>query len=125
MRLSPVLRANEELDPLKYIKDIIARLLDVSTTNVFVMRKTTGFLIMSVPINRRKNQEIKNAVPKIKLRTRSLPSLRILVERVISGVKRCYIVHDVLRNTTAHFDDLVMEIVCGLHYFRTTLRDNA
>jgi hypothetical protein len=84
MRLSPVLRANEELDPLKYIKDIIARLLDVSTTNVFVMRKTTSFLIMSVPINRRKNQEIKNAVPKIKLRTRSLPvsvsSLNVLFQ---------------------------------------------
>jgi hypothetical protein len=31
------------------------------------------------------------------------------VEHVIAGGKRCRIVHDVLRNTKAHFDDLVME----------------
>ena len=48
--------------------------------------------------------------------------IRILVAHVIAGVKRCRIVHDVFRNTTAHFEDLVMEIACGLHNFRTTLR---
>jgi hypothetical protein len=53
-----------------------------------------------------------------------ISSIRILVEHVISGVKRCRIVHDVFRNTKAHFDDLVMEIACGLHNFRTTLRYN-
>jgi hypothetical protein len=53
-----------------------------------------------------------------------ISSIRILVEHVIASVKRCRIVHDVLRNTTAHFDDLVMEIACGLHNFRTTLRYN-
>jgi glycerol-3-phosphate cytidylyltransferase-like family protein len=40
-----------------------------------------------------------------------ISSIRILVEHVISGVKRCRIVHDVFRNTKAQFDDLVMEIV--------------
>ncbi len=54
-----------------------------------------------------------------------ISSIRILVEHVIAGVKRCRIVHEVLRNTTAHFDDLVMEMACGLHNFRTTLRDKA
>jgi hypothetical protein len=54
-----------------------------------------------------------------------ISSLRILVEHVIGSVKRCRIVHEVLRNTTAHFDDLVMEIACGLHNFRTTLRYNS
>ena len=53
-----------------------------------------------------------------------ISSIRILVEHVIGSVKRCRIVHDVFRNTTAHFDDLVMEIACGLHNFRTTLRYN-
>ena len=51
-----------------------------------------------------------------------IASIRILVEHVIAGVKRCRIVHDVFRNTKAHFDDLVMEIACGLHNFRATLR---
>ena len=50
--------------------------------------------------------------------------IRILVEHIIAGVKRCRIVHDGLRNTTAHFDDLVMEIACGLQNFRTSLRYN-
>ena len=42
-----------------------------------------------------------------------ISSIRILVEPVMAGVKRCRIVHDVLRNTKAQFDDLVMEIACG------------
>ena len=54
-----------------------------------------------------------------------IASIRILVEHVISGVKRCRIVHDVFRNTKAQCDDLVMEIACGLHNFRTILRYNA
>ena len=54
-----------------------------------------------------------------------ISSIRILVEHVIAGVNRCRIVHEVLRNTTAHFDDLVMEMACGVHNFRTTLRDKA
>jgi hypothetical protein len=54
-----------------------------------------------------------------------ISSIRILVEHVIAGVKRCRIVHEVFRNTKAQFDDLVMEIACGLHNFRTALRYNA
>lgn len=50
--------------------------------------------------------------------------IRILVEHIMAGVKRCRIVRDVFRNTKAPFDDLVMEIACGLHNFRTMLRYN-
>jgi hypothetical protein len=32
--------------------------------------------------------------------------------------KRCHIVHDVFRNTQAHFADRVMAIACGLHNLR-------
>jgi hypothetical protein len=60
--------------------------------------------------------------PDDKAENKKIASIRILVEHVIAGVKRCRIVHDILRNTTAHFDDLVMEIACGLHNFRATLR---
>ena len=63
--------------------------------------------------------------PEDKAETTRISRLRILVEQVISGVKRCRIVHDVFRNTKAQFEDLVMEIACGLHNFRTTLRYNA
>jgi hypothetical protein len=48
--------------------------------------------------------------------------IRIIIEHVICGVKRCRIVKDVFRNTKDKFDDLVMEIACGLHNFRTACR---
>jgi hypothetical protein len=34
-------------------------------------------------------------------------------------------VKDVFRNTKRYFADQAMEIACGLHKFRTTLRDHA
>jgi hypothetical protein len=39
-----------------------------------------------------------------------ISSFRIVVEHVISGIKRCHIVKDVFRNTKDGYDDLVMEI---------------
>jgi len=74
------------------------------------------------PKKKPRNQELSAAD---KAENTMTASIRILVEHVIAGVKRCRIVHEVFRNTKAHFDDLVMEIACGLHNFRTTLRDNA
>jgi len=51
-----------------------------------------------------------------------ISSARIIVENIISGVKRCHIVKDVFRNKKDGFDDLVMEIACGLHNLRTANR---
>ena len=51
-----------------------------------------------------------------------ISKVRIIVEHVICGIKRCRIVKDVFRNTRDKFDDLVMEIACGLHNFRTAYR---
>jgi hypothetical protein len=51
--------------------------------------------------------------------------IRILMEHIIAGVKRCRIVKDVFRHTKLYCADQVMEIACGLHNFRTTLRYNA
>ena len=49
-------------------------------------------------------------------------SVRIIVENVIAGVKRCRIVKDVLRLTKTGISDLVMEIACGLHNLRVSCR---
>jgi hypothetical protein len=57
-----------------------------------------------------------------KRRNHRISQVRIVVEHVLAGVKRCRIVKDVLRNTTEGFADLVMEIACGLHNFRTARR---
>ena len=49
-------------------------------------------------------------------------SVRIVVEHVLAGVKRCRIVKDVLRLTNAGMSDMVMEIACGLHNLRVSCR---
>jgi hypothetical protein len=51
-----------------------------------------------------------------------ISSTRIVVEHVIAGIKRCHIVKDIFRNTKTQFNDIVMEIACGLHNFRTLCR---
>jgi hypothetical protein len=59
-----------------------------------------------------------------KRRNRQISKVRIVAEHVISGIKRCRIVKDILRNTKDGFADLAMEIACGLHNFRTERRSN-
>ena len=51
-----------------------------------------------------------------------LSSGRVVVEKVIAGVKRCRIVKEVLRLTPEDIADLVMEIACGLHNLRVRCR---
>ena len=49
---------------------------------------------------------------------RLISSVRVVVEHVISGIKRLHIVKEVFRNTKENYDDLVMWLACGLHNFR-------
>lgn len=51
-----------------------------------------------------------------------ISSVRIVVENVICGVKRCRIVKDILRLSKENISDLVMEIACGLHNLPVTFR---
>lgn len=53
---------------------------------------------------------------------RIIAHVRVRVEHVISGVKRCRIVSDIFRNMKEGFDDAVMEVACGLHNFRVDAR---
>jgi len=48
--------------------------------------------------------------------------VRIIVDHVLAGVKRCRIVTDVLRLTTAGISDMVLEIACGWHNLRVSCR---
>lgn len=50
---------------------------------------------------------------------RLISSIRVVVEHVISGVKRCRIVKDIFRNTLSGYDDEVIELACALHNFRS------
>lgn len=57
-----------------------------------------------------------------KFLNRLISRVRIVVENVICGIKRCRIVKDCLRLTKQNISDLVMEIACGLHNLRVTFR---
>ncbi len=57
-----------------------------------------------------------------KFLNRMISRVRIVVENVICGVKRCRIVKDTLRLTKEQISDKVMEIACGLHNLRVTFR---
>ncbi len=57
-----------------------------------------------------------------KFTNRVISSGRILVENVIAGIKRCRIVKDILRNRQQGFDDLIMDLACGLHNLRVAHR---
>jgi hypothetical protein len=48
----------------------------------------------------------------------TISSVRIGIEHTLGGVKVFRIVADVYRNLRSGFDDLVMDITCGLHNFR-------
>ena len=53
---------------------------------------------------------------------RLISSVRVVIEHIIAGVKRCRIVKDVFRNTKQGFDDLAMELACCLHNYRSSCR---
>ena len=72
----------------------------------------------------KKKPKGKELPPEEKAENKILASIRILMEHIIAGVKRCRIVKDVLRHTKRFFADQVREIACGLHNFRTILRYN-
>ena len=89
-------------------------------------RKDTGFqgyeplgVIAWQPKKKPKGQDLSVADGFV---NQLLSSGRIVVEHSLSGVKRCRIVKDVLRNTQVGFSDLVMEVACALHNLRVEFR---
>ena len=53
---------------------------------------------------------------------RRISSIRVLIEHVISSVKRYRIVKDTFRQWREGIHDMVMETCCGLHNFRLRYR---
>lgn len=88
--------------------------------------KDTGFqgyepgkVITFQPEKKPKGKELP---PEVKTSNTLISKIRVVIEHILSGVKRCRIVKDVFRNTKQNFEDLVMEIVCGLHNLRVQHR---
>lgn len=59
-----------------------------------------------------------------KNRNKEISKFRILVEHAIGGAKRCRIVKDRFRCHKFQFDDLIMELACGLHNLRIDFKNN-
>lgn len=86
----------------------------------------TGFIghqpdgvAVQMPEKKPKGKELTNDQ---KQKNRIISSFRVLVEHAICGVKRCRIVKDRLRCHKFEFEDLIMELACGLHNFRITVK---
>ena len=54
---------------------------------------------------------------------RAISTIRVVIEHIISGIKRCRIVKDVFRNTKEAYEDSVIELACGLHNFSSFSRN--
>ena len=72
-----------------------------------------------MPIKKPKGKEL---TEEEKVHNKAISKVRVLIEHSISGVKRCRIVKDRLRNWKQEFADTVMLIACGLHNLRITFR---
>jgi hypothetical protein len=81
-----------------------------------------GFLLPGVhhtrPFRKPKGGQL---TPEQKEHNRRVSQLRVLIEHIITSVKRCRIVKDVIRLWKEGVRDLVMEVACGLHNFRLQL----
>lgn len=91
-----------------------------------ILLQDTGFqglfLENVVIIQPKKKPKGKELTREEKEKNREISAIRVRIEHVISGIKRCRIVKDKFRNYKKGFKDLVMEIACALHNFRLKFR---
>jgi len=69
-----------------------------------------------------KSSKYKKLTEEEKIANRMKSSRRVAIEHAISGIKRCRIVKDKFRYRRYGYDDLVMELACGLHNLRVAHR---
>lgn len=82
-----------------------------------------GFTVTSVQMQQpHKKPRGGELTPTAKAENRQLAQVRIRIEHVMSGIKRCRIVKDKLRLWREHIHDRVMETCCGLHNLRIHFR---
>jgi len=70
----------------------------------------------------RKKPKGKELTKEQKQENREISRFRVLVEHAICGDKRSRIIKERLRCHKFEFNDLIMEIACGLHNFRITVK---
>ena len=75
--------------------------------------------VIQIPV---KNSKYKILSDQEKNENKMKSSKRVGIEHTISGIKRCRIVKDIFRYRRYGYDDLVMELACGLHNLRVDYR---
>jgi len=75
--------------------------------------------VIQMPV---KSSKYKKLTEEEKIANRMKSSRRVAIEHAISGIKRCRIVKDKFRYRRYGYDDLVMELACGLHNLRVAHR---
>ena len=75
--------------------------------------------VIQMPV---KSSKYKKLTEEEKNNNKMKSSRRVAIEHAISGVKRCRIVKDKFRYRRYGYDDLVMELACGLHNLRVDHR---
>jgi hypothetical protein len=103
-------------EPLERV-EVPPRSVVISDTGFQGLNLTNQSLIH--PAKKPKGRELN---PAFRPFNRVIAQIRVGVEHVLSGVKRCRIVSDVLRHLKEGFNDLVMEVASGLHNFRESHR---
>lgn len=69
-----------------------------------------------------KSSKYKKLTEEEKAKNKMKSSRRMAIEHTMSGIKRCRIVKDMFRYRRYGYDDLVMELACGLHNLRVAHR---
>ena len=75
--------------------------------------------IVQMPIKKTKYRKLNEEQKK---ENKNKASERVVIEHAISGIKRCRIVKDKFRYRRYGYDDVVMEVACGLHNYRIDCR---
>ena len=91
-----------------------------------ILEQDTGFqgyaplgVIIKQPQKKPRGGELTEAEKEV---NRSLSSIRVVIEHLISGAKRLRIVKEELRLKVENISDDLMEIACGTHNFRDLMR---
>lgn len=70
----------------------------------------------------RKKKKGQHRTDEDKIHNRCVSRIRVRVEHTICGVKRSNIVSNTYRNRRKGYEDRIMNIACGLHNLRSTMR---
>lgn len=79
-------------------------------------------VIIKMPVKKPKGKELTEEQKKNNV---TISRIRIIIEHINCGVKRCRIVKDIFRSWITDWRDEVMLLACGLHNFRTNCRYNS